>query len=363
MHAADTVLLGFARAVRKAGVPVTTDRAQTFLTGTSLVGADQRDGVYWAGRGTLCTGPDDIDRYDRVFSSWFTDHDLPRPRSGPAPRTVRQADLTAGGVGDDGEESVLRTVASDTEVLRHRDVAELNAGERYRLGAMFDALVVQVPTRRSHRRQRFHRGDIDARATVRDQIRRAGEPGRIRYARERRRARRVVLLIDVSGSMEAYADALLRLAHRVVTAAPHSTEVFTVGTRLTRVTRALRLRDPEQALREAGRTVPDWSGGTRLGESLRVFTDRWGQRGMARGSVVVVASDGWERGDPVLLGEQTRRLARIAHSVVWMNPHRGKPGYLPVQSGIAAALPYVDALVAGHSMQSFAELLEVIGDA
>jgi uncharacterized protein with von Willebrand factor type A (vWA) domain len=140
-------------------------------------------------------------------------------------------------------------------------------------------------------------------------------------------------------------------------------EVFTLGTRLTHVTRALHHRDADRAIVAAGEAVPDWSGGTRLGETLRVFLDRWGQRGMARGSVVVVFSDGWERGDAALLGEQMARLRRVAHRVVWVNPHRGKAGYEPVQGGIAAALPYCDDLVAGHSLAAFAELVEVVGRA
>jgi uncharacterized protein with von Willebrand factor type A (vWA) domain len=198
---------------------------------------------------------------------------------------------------------------------------------------------------------------------MRDQLRRGGEPGPLQFRRRGRRARRVVLLVDVSGSMEPYADHLLRLAHRMVQAAPATTEVLTMGTRLTRVTAAMRRRDGDSALRAAGRTVPDWSGGTRLGEVLRAFLDRHGQRGMARGAVVVVFSDGWERGDPVLLGEQMARLRRMAHHLVWVNPHRGKVGYLPVQGGIVAVLPYVDELLAGHSLATFEELLEVVSRA
>ncbi|HZJ07297.1 MAG TPA: VWA domain-containing protein [Nocardioidaceae bacterium] len=140
-------------------------------------------------------------------------------------------------------------------------------------------------------------------------------------------------------------------------------EVFTLGTRLTHITRAMGQRDPERAIVAAGETVPDWSGGTRLGETLKIFLDRWGQRGMARGSVVVLFSDGWERGDTELLGDQMRRLHRLAHRVVWVNPHRGKHGYQPVQQGIVAALPHVDDFLAGHSMSTFAELIEVVADA
>jgi uncharacterized protein with von Willebrand factor type A (vWA) domain len=205
------------------------------------------------------------------------------------------------------------------------------------------------------------------RRTLREELRRAGEPGPLRHRRRSTRPRRVVWLIDVSGSMAPYADVLLRLAHAQVRAGvgsgPHRVEVFTVGTRLTRVTPALGRRDVEQALRAAGEQVPDWSGGTRLGESLRVFVDRWGQRGVARGAVVVICSDGWERGDPALLAEQVRRLRRLAHRVVWVNPHRGKAGYRPVQGGIAAVLPYVDDFVAGHSVAAYAELMEVVAGA
>ncbi len=163
--------------------------------------------------------------------------------------------------------------------------------------------------------------------------------------------------------MEPYADSLLRFAHVVATANRARTEVFTMGTRLTRVTPAMRLRDGEAALLAAGHTVPDWSGGTRLGDALRAFLDRWGQRALARGAVVVVMSDGWERGDARLLGDQMQRLHRLAHRVVWSNPHQGKAGYAPVQSGIVAALPFVDDFIAGHSLTSFEEVLEVVARA
>ena len=176
--------------------------------------------------------------------------------------------------------------------------------------------------------------------------------------------RRTVLLVDVSASMRPYADAVLRLAHLIEHSAPLGrVEVFTLGTRLTRVTLPLRTADPERALVRAGEQVPDWSGGTRLGETLKAFLDRWGARGAARGAVVVLFSDGWERGDAAELGEQMRRLRSLAHRVVWVNPHRGKEGYEPVQRGIAAALPHCDEFVAGHSLAAFAEVLEVIGRA
>jgi uncharacterized protein with von Willebrand factor type A (vWA) domain len=171
-----------------------------------------------------------------------------------------------------------------------------------------------------------------------------------------------VLLIDVSGSMQAYADSLLRLAHTWCRGAGQ-VEVFTVGTRLTNVTRPLHLRDPDRALAAAGDVIADWSGGTRLAEGIRAFLDRFGRRGMARGAVVVIVSDGWERGDTALLGEQMRRLRALAHRVVWANPHRGHTAYQPIQGGIVAALPHIDDFVAGHSLAAFAELTEVVAGA
>jgi uncharacterized protein len=371
-HEADELLLGFARALRAAGVPVTQDRTRSYLEATSLVGLDDQRATYWAGRATLCSGPDDLDRYDQVFAAWFMSGDRSSPRTQKDERPSVQASLDEGdGAGEVAtDEDSLKAMASEAEVLRHRDIADLSATDKAKLAALFETLRPRAPSRTARRRTPWHRGDVDAQRTLRRMLRRMGEPGEVAWRRPAKRPRRVVLLLDVSGSMSSYADALLRLAHRFshpkVARDTHGVprvEVFTIGTRLTRVTRAMRMRDPERAIVAAGETVPDWSGGTRLGETMRIFLDRWGQRGLARGAVVVVFSDGWERGDAGLLGEQMRRLHTIAHRVVWVNPHVGKHGYLPVQQGIVAALPHVDDLVAGHSLATFASLIEVVADA
>ncbi|WP_328998677.1 VWA domain-containing protein [Kribbella sp. NBC_00709] len=354
-------LAGFASALRHAGLPVTADRVQLFLRAVAALDPTVTSDVYWAGRAALCGGPDDTARYDEVFAAWFSGQ-RSRGVVRRTPQTSVQAALDEGGEGADGERT-LNVSASTTEVLRHRDVADLSATDRAELARLFGTLRPRVPVRRANRRRPSHRGEIDPRRTLRAQLRQVGEPGRVRYRRRGVRPRRIVVLIDVSGSMRPYADSLLRLAHTMVQKAPRAVEVFTIGTRLTRVTPALRHRDADFALRSAGDVVPDWSGGTRLGEVLKVFLDRWGQRGTARRAVVVVCSDGWERGDSSLLGAQMQRLAGLAHRVVWLNPHRGKPGYEPVQAGIVAVLPHVDDLVAGHSLTSFAALLEVVADA
>lgn len=369
-HGADEVLLGFTRALRASGVPVTQDRAHGFLAAVSVVGADDRQATYWAGRATLCGSPDDLARYDQVFAAWFDPRDgLPqaRQREASRPSTAHLLpEAEGGGAGGTEEEDVVRAMASEAEVLQHRDVASLDAAEKRRLAGMFVRLSLHPPERRTARHRRWHRGELDASRTLRNSLRHLGEPGQIAWRRRGTRPRRVVLLVDVSGSMTPYADALLRLAHRLTRSARTSggtVETFTVGTRLTHVTRAFGTPDADRAIIAAGEVVPDWSGGTRLGETLRVFLDRWGQRGMARGAVVVVFSDGWERGDAGLLGEQMERLQRVAHRVVWVNPHRGKAGYEPLQGGVVAALPHCDDFLAGHSLATFAELTEVIARA
>ncbi len=352
--------VGFARALRFSGMTCGPNRVQAFLAATGEIDLAQRSQLYWAGRLTLCSDPDDLARFDTAFEHWFGADALPAPD--PArPRRSRQARSLAltpqDANGSDAAEVEEQSVAaSGTEVLRRRDLAELSVEEREHLRRMLAVLDPEPPLRPALRREPFRRGGLDPRATMRALLRTGGEPLSLPKRHRTRRARRVVLLIDVSGSMSAYADALLRFAHVVVRRSPAGTEVFTLGTRMTRVTRQLRQRDPEHALAAAGRAVPDFSGGTRLGETVRAFLDRWGQRGVARRAVVVVFSDGWERGDASLLAEQMRRMRRLSHAIIWSNPHAGRSGYEPVQSGIVAAMPFVDHLVAGHSLRSLQEL-------
>lgn len=363
----DEILLAFARALRSSGIDVTPDRSTAFLTAASLVGAGDLGAVYSAGRATLCAGPDDLDRYDQIFEAWFAGREpLPRTEPRGTPRRVQSTlPMDDAGGSDDGDEvqgDRIEAVASDVEVLRRRDVATATADEKALLGHLIATLQPRVPRRRATRRTPARRGEVDLNRTLRRSLRSFGEPARIAHRHRGHQPRRVVMLVDVSASMRTYDDALLRLTHRIGSVVP-GTEVFTLGTRLTRVTSAMRTRDADRALVRAGEQVPDWSGGTRLGETLKVFLDRWGARGMARGAVVVVFSDGWERGDTTELGEQVQRLSRLAHRVVWVNPHRGKDGYAPVQAGVRAVLPHCDDFVAGHSVHTFAQLLEVIGDA
>lgn len=365
LHPPEEILLGFCRALRAAGLPVTADREHGYLKAVAAVGLDDQAGTYWAGRATLCASPADLARYDQVYAAWFSGL-----RSGTqvhkAPPVVMHSDLPAeegkGDPADPSETDAIRAMASDAEVLRHRDIAELSAPERRRLAAMFATLPAARPRRRAHRHTPSRTGAVDARRTLRAQLKNFGEPSRIHLRRRGTRPRRVVLLLDISGSMSAYADALLRLAHHL-SRGETPVETFTLGTRVTHVTRALQHPDADRAIIAAGELIPDWSGGTRLADGLRFFLTRWGRRGMARGSVVVIASDGWERGSPADLSHQLGLLGRLAHRIIWVNPHRGRIGYQPVQSGIVAALPHCDAFIAGHSLAAFAQVVHEINRA
>ncbi len=361
-------LVGFTVVLRNAGLAITTDRVAAFLSALDALDVTDRAQTYWAGRLTLCSDPDDIPRYDQAFTGWFEPGHGGRTqvrdeRPPPPPRLAALTPEDAGG-GEEGADSPqIHARASGTEILRHRDLGELTPAEREHLRRLMALLRPQMPQRVSRRLRPSTHGGTDPGRTLRAALRNHGELRELHRRDRSRRSRRVVLLLDVSGSMEPYADSLLRFAHVVVRRAPAAVEAFTLGTRLTRVTRELRMRDPERALAAAAKAIPDWSGGTRLGEVLRAFVDRWGRRGAARRAVIVVFSDGWERGETDVLREQMSRLSRLAHRVVWVNPHVGKEGYAPVQGGIVAVLPFLDDLLAGHSLATLERLLEVVRDA
>jgi uncharacterized protein with von Willebrand factor type A (vWA) domain len=357
-------MTGFARTLRAAGLVADTGRVEAMLRALHALDVTRGADAYWAGRLTLCTSPDDIARYNAAFAAYFSG-EIPRNAAiglVKGPSRIVGLDLLDSA---DGETEMptevhnLTTQASDVELLRSVDIAGVTPEQRAEINRMLARLDPVGPIRRSHRTAPSRRGEVDARRAVRAMLRRGGEAAELPRRDRRDRPRRIVLLLDVSGSMEPYAEAYLRFAHTLMRKRPQ-VEAFTIGTRLTRITRALSMRDPDTALRAVGSEIPDWSGGTRLGDLLQAFLDRWGQRGMARGAVVVIASDGWERGEVELLREQMARLRRLARVVVWVNPHVAKEGFAPTAAGMAAALPFVDHLVAGHSVAAFDELARLL---
>jgi uncharacterized protein with von Willebrand factor type A (vWA) domain len=357
------ILVGFGRTLRAAGVRADPARVQAMVEALGHLDVLEASDVYWAGRFTLCADREDLERYDRCFAAYFGGETARGRRRPPPPvlvvRPAPQHDPSSGGEGDPADPRL--STASALEVLRNRDVAGLTAAERDEVHRLAALLSVNRPTRMSRRFEPRQYGRIDPQRTVRTLLRGGGELSDLRHRAHRPRPRRTVLIVDVSGSMSPYADLLLRFAHAALRAAPRHTEVFSVGTRLTRLTRELWHRDPDTAMNAVSAAIPDWSGGTRLGEELKEFLDRYGQRGTARGATVVIASDGWERGDAGLLGEQMARLHRLAYRVIWANPHRARPGYEPLTAGMAAALPHVDAFVSGHSLAAMEALAAALG--
>ncbi|QKG26572.1 vWA domain-containing protein [Actinomadura verrucosospora] len=356
-------MVGFARTLRAAGGTADPERVQAMLAALDHLDVLDPSEVYWAGRLTLCADPGDLARYDRCFAAYFSGATA-RPARRPPPVVVRRTTVAepAGGAGGDEDGELKAATASAVEVLRDRDVARLTAAERAEVARLIAVLDAGAERRRSRRFAPAPAGRLDPARTVRETLRRGGETSLLRHRAHRTRPRRVVLLVDVSGSMSPYADALLRFAHAAARSGGRDVEVFSAGTRLTRLTRELRHRDADAAMAAASAAIPDWSGGTRLGEELKEFLDRFGQRGLARGAVVVVASDGWERGDASLLGEQMARLRRLAHRVIWANPHKARPGYEPLTAGMAAALPHIDDFTSGHSLAALEDLARLIAD-
>jgi uncharacterized protein with von Willebrand factor type A (vWA) domain len=325
-------LVGLARALRDEGLAVGPGRVVEFCRAAAALPAGD---LYWAGRLTLVSRPEEIPIYDRVFRGVVEEE----PR--PAPVTVVEVEVA---------------LASPQELLRTKSFAELSPDELTELASLMQRLRLQVPTRRTRRREAARRGDPDLRRTLRRSFRTGGEPVERAWRARRRRRRRLVLLLDVSGSMADYSRALVLFA-RAALQADTRWEAFCFGTRLTRVTRALGDADPQEALRRAAEEVVDWNGGTRIGAALRALT----RTNVARGSVVVICSDGLDVGDPELLRTEMARLSRLAHRVVWLNPLKEDPRYEPLARGMRAALPHVDDFASGHNLASLEALAEALG--
>ncbi len=365
---AHKIAVAFARILRGAGLDVPLDSVIIFVNALGQLGLEDRNDVYWAAHATLIRRHEDTPIFDRAFAV-FWDQRIAIDTANIERELVSMtlliddenasADDTAGEPVDDENTITLRF--SSVETLREKDFAEYNPAELREAEQFMSSLRLAGPPKKSLRliKTNRHGARHDIRRTMRASLQHDGEPIE-RYWREpSTRLRRLVVLLDISGSMEPYARALLRFMHAAVVGRQR-VEAFTFGTRLTRITKELTSRDPDKALSQTSAQVSDWSGGTRLGECLRTFNDKWGVGGMARGSIFVVLSDGWDRGDPEVLAEQMQRLNRVAYRVIWVNPLKVSPGYAPLARGMAAALPYIDDFVEGHSLEALQHLTEVI---
>ena len=363
---ADEMAVSFARVLRGAGISVPIDSVITFVQALDVVSMTKRNDVYWAGRATLVHRPEDQQLFDRAFAVfWERRNATDVDEDGPPQKITLLLDDEDGpnenNADAQDENQTLQMRFTANESLRSKDFAQSTDEELHESQRLMHQLRLAGPPRQSLRLTHAKRSGSrhDLRRTVRASLAFGGEPARLHWRKPSERQRRLVVLLDISGSMEPYARALLRFMHAAVVGRQR-VEAFTFGTRLTRLTKELNSRDPDKALTRAAAQVPDWSGGTRLGESLRKFNATWGVRGLARGAIVVVLSDGWDRGDPEVLAEQMQRLQRVAFRVVWVNPLKVTPGYAPLARGMAAALPYLDDFVEGHSIEALEHLTRVI---
>ena len=400
-------------ALRSAGLPAGPQRCERLARAVTVMGASTIAELHACALATMVSDPSQVETFERIFAEMFSLAPPGGPRvtapqrgmtmepadpgappgaatadgSGELPPVLREVTVSAASSSSSSSDSAdedapevpaIRRVASDTERLMERDFAQLSPGELSRLAVLMRELTVAVPPRKTRRyRPRKEGARLDMRRTMRLATRTAGEPVTIARRAVRVRPRRLIVLCDISGSMEPYARALLQLMYVAARggagaaaagagaglpgdASRPRTEVFTFATRLTRLTPFLSAASPETMLAKAGEAAPDWAGGTRIGATLREFNDRYGVRGMARGAVVLIISDGWETGDPAVLGGPMARLHRIAYRIVWANPRTQSSRYRPEVGGMAAAWPYCDAVVSAHNFEALDELLAAL---
>jgi uncharacterized protein with von Willebrand factor type A (vWA) domain len=363
------VLVGFARELRHAGITVGTGDVLTYFAAmTPLDPADLVD-LYWAGRATLVSRHEDIPAYDGVFRWYFLGEDSPaRARLELKLRAVSEDEtplvvpsVDPGDSEEEQEEQSLGWMASGAETLKHRSFAACTPDELAALRRIMARIRLTPPRRRTRRHRPSASGRaLDVRAMARESMRMHGEPPELIFRHRKNKLRPLILILDVSGSMAEYSRHLLQFAHTARHAAAR-VEVFCFGTRLTRITRQLTHRKPDAALERAAQAVVDWDGGTRIGESLEAFIRRYARGGLARGAVVVICSDGLDRGDPETLARAMERLRRLCYRIVWLNPHKGDAeDFRPSTLGMMVAAPHIDLLLSGHDLASLEELAEML---
>jgi len=363
-------LVGFARELRGSGLPVGPGDVLTYCSAMSPLDPTDLVDLFWAGRTTLVTRREQIPVYDRVFRRYF----LADGEEGPAPgrpfsvrsRAEAQATLEVpqnepGRQERQEQETRLGLVASDAATLRTKSFAACTPEELAAVRRIIKTIALTPPRRRTRRSVAAPAGHApDLRRTVRATMRTHGEPAELFWRRRRLRLRPLTLILDISGSMADYSRNLLQFAHST-TRTSARVEVFCFGTRLTRITRELRRRRPDDALERTAGAVVDWEGGTRIGASLDAFVRDWGRRGVCRGGIVVICSDGLDRGDPELLATAMDRLSRLCHRVVWLNPHKGNTvDFRPNTLGMMVAAPHIDLLLSGHDLRSLEEFAALL---
>jgi uncharacterized protein with von Willebrand factor type A (vWA) domain len=363
-----TVLVDFGRALRSKGLAVGSGDILTYCAAMAPLDPTDLVDLYWAGRTTMIVRRDDMPVYDEVFRSYFLASDSPvqkmlkvKAQANAEAETVFEVPATEPSGKEQEEETLLGLMASNIETLKHRSFGECTDEELAAIRRIMARIKFTPPKRRTRRTKTARDGRRpDMRRTIRESLRTNGEMVDLYWRRRRVRLRPLVLILDVSGSMSDYSRALLQFAYSAKRAS-QKVEVFCFGTRLTQVTKTLQTRKPDEALERAAKLVVDWEGGTRIGDSIDHFVRKWARRGMCRGGVVVICSDGLDRGDPELLSDSMERLSRLCHNIVWMNPHKGNnANYQPQTVGMIVAQPHIDVLLSGHDLSSLEELAALL---
>jgi uncharacterized protein len=363
------LLVRFAGELRGAGLAVGSGDVLLYCSALSRLDPSDLADLYWGGRTTLVIRHDDIARYDEVFRRFFLGADSPDQEltlmlraSAEAQGALALPSTEPGEEAREEDDAVLGLMASDVDALKHKSFGACTPEELAALRRIMARIRLAPPRRRTRRTVPAGSSGLrpDPRRTVRESMRMHGEPARLYWRRRKVRLRPLVLILDISGSMADYSRSLLQFAHSAKRSAGR-VEVFCFGTRLTRVTGAMECRRPDEALERAARAAFDWDGGTRIGDSLDAFVRGWARRGLCRGGIVVICSDGLDRGDPAVLAAAMERLARLSHRVVWLNPHkRDDPAFRPSTLGMMIAAPHIDLLLSGHDLASLEELAAVL---
>lgn len=366
------VLVNFAHELRSAGLAVGSGDVLTYCAAMAPLDPTDLEDLYWAGRTTLVSRYDAIAIYDEVFRRFFLGGADPVPemlmiraRVTSESSSTLTVPATTDPEGERPEEAMIGLMASDADSPKHKSFSACTPEELAAVRRIMARIRLTPPKRRTRRTSSARSGrSPDMRRMARASMRNHCEPAELLWRERRVRTRPLILILDISGSMADYSRALLQFAYSAQRATS-KVEVFCFGTRLTRITRALDHRRLDQALETAAATAFDWDGGTRIGESLDAFVRGWGRRGTCRGGVVVICSDGLDRGDPDVLASAMERLARLSHRVVWMNPHKGgNVDFRPSTLGMMVAAPHVDLVLSGHdlsSLEEFAALLPRLG--
>lgn len=366
-------LVLFGRLLRRLGLDVNPGRVIDLLQALEYVPIGYKQDFYYTSRSLLVHRKEDLPLFDQAFELFWRKRgeyielslaDLvaapppPQPKPLVVPPGATDEPAEQPPAGDEPTQTIIELTRtySNQELLRHKNFSQLTYNELQQVKALMAQLVWEMGQRQTRRFRPGAAQHLDLRRLIRANLRYGSEILAWPRRRPKLKPRPIIIIADISGSMEQYTRLLLQFIYSLAGGLTQPVEAFVFSTRLTRITRQLSGREVDQALRDIGQTVHDWAGGTRIGESLKNFNFQWGRRVLGRGAVVLIISDGWDRGDPALLGQEMARLHRTCHRLIWLNPLLGSASYQPLTRGILAALPHIDDFLPVHNLASLEDL-------